>query len=62
MGRKKKLQQEKVDAAEIKMLRWSHGVWRIEGINNRIRGTIGVTKLTKKIQERRSPVHREEGD
>ena len=50
----KKAQEEKLNVAEMKMLRWACGVTRKDKIRNeRIRGTIKVTEISKKIQERR---------
>ena len=38
----------------MKMLRWTSGVTKLDRIRNeRIRGTIKVTEISKKIQERR---------
>lgn len=50
----KRAQEEKMNVAEMKMLRWMCGVTRLDKIrNDRIRGTVKVTKISKKIQERR---------
>ena len=50
----KKNQEKRLDVAEMKMLRWTSGVTKLDRIRNeRIRGTIKVTEISKKIQERR---------
>ena len=50
----KKTQEEKLNVVEMKMLRWACGVTRMDRVRNeRIRGTIKVTEISKKIQERR---------
>ncbi len=49
-----KVQEDKLDVTEMKMLRWMCGVTRMDRIRNeRIRGTVKVTELSKKVQERR---------
>ncbi len=50
----KKAQEEKLNVAEMKMLRWMCGVTKMDRIRNeRIRGTVKVTEISKKVQERR---------
>ena len=49
----KKAQENKLEVAEMKMLRWCR-VTKLDNIRNeRIRGATKVGKLTKKVQERR---------
>ena len=43
-----------MDVTEMKMLRWMCGVTKLDRIRNeRIRGTVMVTEISKKVQERR---------
>uniref|UniRef100_A0A8D9FDT2 Endonuclease-reverse transcriptase n=1 Tax=Cacopsylla melanoneura TaxID=428564 RepID=A0A8D9FDT2_9HEMI len=50
----KKVQEKRLEVAEMKMLRWSCGVTKLDRIRNEvIRGKIKVTELSKKVQERR---------
>lgn len=50
----KKAQENKLEVAEMRMLRWMLGVTRRDKVrNNFIRGTAKVTEVTKKVQERR---------
>ncbi|XP_063863902.1 uncharacterized protein LOC135102550 [Scylla paramamosain] len=50
----KKAQRNKLEVAEMGMLRWMLGVTRRDKVrNNFIRGTAKVTEVTKKVQERR---------
>ena len=50
----KKVQEKKLDVAEMKMLRWMCGVTKMDRITNeRIRGTTKVVEMSKKVQERR---------
>ena len=50
----KKIQERKLEVEEMKMLRWMCGVTKMDKIRNeRIRGTVKVEKISKKIQERR---------
>ena len=50
----KKAQENKLEVAEMRMLRWMCGVTKLDKIRNeRIRGTTKVGKITKKVQERR---------
>ena len=50
----KKIQEKKLDVAEMKMLRWMCGVTKMDRITNeRIRGTTKVVEMSKKAQERR---------
>ena len=50
----KKIQERKMEVAEMRMLRWMLGVTREDRIRNeRIRGTAKVSQIGKKIQERR---------
>ncbi|KAI5746928.1 hypothetical protein M8J77_009151 [Diaphorina citri] len=50
----KKRQEERMNVAEMRMLRWMCGVTRMDRIRNtRIRGTVKVTEISRKIQERR---------
>ena len=50
----KKVQEKKLDVAEMKMLRWMCGVTKMDRIRNeRIRGTTKVVEVSKKAQERR---------
>jgi len=49
-----KKRQEKLEVAEMKMLRWMCGVTKMDKImNERIRGTTKVVEISRKIQERR---------
>ena len=46
--------QEKLDVAEMRMLRWMSGVTKLDRIRNeRIRGTTKVGEISKKVQESR---------
>ncbi|XP_063601129.1 uncharacterized protein LOC134777224 [Penaeus indicus] len=48
----KKLEEKKLDGAEMKMLRWTGGVTRRDRIrNDYIRGTAKVVEISKKIQK-----------
>ena len=50
----KKVQEKRLDVAEMKMLRWMCGVTKMDRIRNeRIRGTTKVVEVSKKAQERR---------
>ncbi|XP_037779447.1 uncharacterized protein LOC119575988 [Penaeus monodon] len=50
----KKLEEKKLDVAEMKMLRWMVGVTKRDKIrNDYIRGTVKVVEFSKKIQEAR---------
>ncbi|KAL1448427.1 hypothetical protein WDU94_003661 [Cyamophila willieti] len=50
----KKVHEKKLEVAEMRMLRWSCGVTRLDRIRNEvIRNKLRVTEVTKKIQERR---------
>ena len=50
----KKAQENKLEVAEIRMLRWMCGVTKLDKIRNeRIRGTTKVGEITKKVQESR---------
>ena len=50
----KKVQEKKVDVAEMRMLRWMCGVTRKDKIRNElIRGTVKVAEISSKMQERR---------
>ncbi|XP_063841023.1 uncharacterized protein LOC135089389 [Scylla paramamosain] len=50
----KKIEERKMDVAEMKMLRWMVGVNRTDRIRNKyIRGTVKVVEVSKKIQESR---------
>ena len=50
----KKEQENKLEVAEMRMLRWMCGVTKLDKIRNeRIRGTTKVEEITKKVQERR---------
>ena len=50
----KKVNEKRMNVAEIKMLRWMSGVTRRDRIpNTRIRGTAKVAELSKKVQEAR---------
>ena len=50
----KKIQEKKVDVAEMRMLRWMCGVTRKDKIRNElIRGTVKVAEISSKMQERR---------
>lgn len=50
----KKAQENKLEVAEMRMLRWMLGVTKRDKVrNNFIRGTAKVTEVTKKVQERR---------
>ena len=50
----KRAQEKKMDAVEMRMLRWMCGVTKMDRLtNDRIRGTTKVGELSKKVQERR---------
>ena len=50
----KKVNEKRMNVAEMKMLRWMSGVTRRDRIpNKRLRGTVKVVKLLKKVQETR---------
>lgn len=50
----KKMQERRLDVAEMRMLRFMCGVTRMDKIRNeRIRGTVKVTEVSRKVQERR---------
>ncbi|KAI5751754.1 hypothetical protein M8J77_010552 [Diaphorina citri] len=50
----KKVHEKRLEVAEMRMLRWSLGVTRMDRIRNEvIRNKIKVTEVTKKTQERR---------
>ena len=50
----KKIHEKRLEVAEMRMLRWSCGVTRLDRIRNEvIRNKIKVTEVSKKIQERR---------
>ena len=50
----KKVEEKKMDVAEMKMLRWMVGVTRKDRIRNEyIRGTVKVVEVSRKIQESR---------
>uniref|UniRef100_A0A8D9A964 Endonuclease-reverse transcriptase n=1 Tax=Cacopsylla melanoneura TaxID=428564 RepID=A0A8D9A964_9HEMI len=50
----KKIHEKRLEVAEMRMLRWSCGVTRMDRIRNEvIRNKLRVTEVTKKIQERR---------
>ena len=50
----KKAQENKLEVAEMRMLRWMCGVTKLDKIRNeRIRWTTKVGEITKKVQERR---------
>ena len=52
----KKAQENKLEVAEMRMLRWMCGVTKLDKIRNeriRLRGTTKVGEITKKVQERR---------
>ena len=50
----KKAQEKRLDVAEMKILRFACGVKKLDRIKNeRIKGTIKVTEISKKVQERR---------
>ena len=50
----KKAQENKLDVAEMRMLRWMSGVTKLDRIRNeRIRGTTKVGEISKKVQESR---------
>ncbi|XP_063859173.1 uncharacterized protein LOC135100139 [Scylla paramamosain] len=52
----KKIEERKMDVAEMKMLRWMVGVNRTDRIRNKyIRGTVKVVEVSKKIQDSRNP-------
>ena len=49
-----KAQENKLEVADMRMLRWMCGVAELDKIRNeRIRGTTKVREITKKVQERR---------
>ena len=48
----KKAQENKLEVAEIRLLRWMYGVTKLDKIRNeRIRGTTKVGEIAKKVQE-----------
>ena len=48
------IQENKLDVAEMRMLRWMSGVTKLDRIRNeRIRGTTKVGEISKKVQESR---------
>ena len=50
----KRAQERRMEVAEMRMLRWMCGVTRRDRIrNDYIRGTVKVTEVTEKMQERR---------
>jgi len=50
----KRAQEKRIYVAEMKMLRFACGVTKLDRIRNeRIRGTIKVKEISKKVQERR---------
>ena len=50
----KKAQEKKLDLAEMRMLRWTSGVTKLDRIRNeRISGTTKVGEIAKKVQESR---------
>ena len=50
----KKAEERKLDVTEMKMLRWTAGVTRLDRVrNDYIRGTLKVVEVSKKIQEAR---------
>ena len=50
----KKVNEKRMNVADMKMLRWMSGVTRRDRISNtRIRGTVNVAELSKKVQEAR---------
>ena len=50
----KRAQERRMEVAEMRMLRWMCGVTKRDRIrNNLIRGTVKVTEVSKKLQERR---------
>ncbi|XP_037782013.1 uncharacterized protein LOC119578514 [Penaeus monodon] len=50
----RKVEERKLDVAEMKMLRWMVGVTKIDCIrNNYIRGSLKVTEISKNVQESR---------
>uniref|UniRef100_A0A8D8XLD5 Endonuclease-reverse transcriptase n=1 Tax=Cacopsylla melanoneura TaxID=428564 RepID=A0A8D8XLD5_9HEMI len=54
----KKIHEKRLEVAEMRMLRWSCGVTRMDRIRNEvIRNKIKVTEVSKKIQERRLQWH-----
>ena len=56
----KKAQAKKLDAAEMRMLRWMSGVTKLDRIaNERIRGTTKVGEISKSVQESRLKWYRQ---
>ena len=50
----KKAHEKKLDVAEMRMLRWTSGVTKLDRIRNeRIRGTTKLVEIPKKVQESR---------
>ena len=49
-----RVQEKKLDVAEMRMLRWMRGVTKLDRIRNEIiRGTTKVGEISKKVQESR---------
>ena len=50
----KEAQEDKLEVAEMRMLRWMYGVTKLDNIRHeRIRGTTTVGEITQKFRERR---------
>uniref|UniRef100_A0A8D8ZUW1 Uncharacterized protein n=1 Tax=Cacopsylla melanoneura TaxID=428564 RepID=A0A8D8ZUW1_9HEMI len=50
----KKTHEKRMEVAEMRMMRWSCGVTRLDRIRNEIiRNKIKLTEISKKVQERR---------
>ena len=55
--RSKKSEEKKLDVTEMRMLRWTCGVTKLDKIRNeRIRGTVKVTEISKNGAGEKTPM------